>query len=77
MEQVCRALADICRGWLRRQRGTNEVVNLLAVIVYHQQRNRMLGSPSREDLSWSGRGRAPPSPQKTSKSIDSPFNVAL
>ena len=40
MEQVCRALAEVCRRWLRRQRGTGDTAHLLEVIAYHQARNR-------------------------------------
>ena len=39
MEQVCRATAEVCRGWLRRLRGTSELGHTLDVIDYHQARN--------------------------------------
>ena len=40
MEQVCRALAVVCRNWLRYQRGTTERVCAAEIIGYHQERNR-------------------------------------
>ena len=39
MEQVCRATAEVCRDWLRRLRGTNDLAYTLEVISYHQARN--------------------------------------
>ena len=39
-EQVCRALHELCRGWLRRQRGGSALACVLDIIAYHQARNR-------------------------------------
>lgn len=39
MEQVCRALALVCRRCLRRRRGTSETQCLVDLLQYHQQRN--------------------------------------
>jgi hypothetical protein len=40
LEQVCRALRLLCRGWLQRHRGTSELGCLLHTLCYHQLRNR-------------------------------------
>ena len=40
LEQVCRALSLLCRGWLQRHRETTELACLLHTICYHQIRNR-------------------------------------
>ena len=39
-EQVCRALRYVVRVGLIRDRGTDERAWVLAVITYHQRRNR-------------------------------------
>ena len=38
-EQVCRTLAWVCRGYLRRRRRTDETACLVDILAYHQQRN--------------------------------------
>jgi SRSO17 transposase len=40
LEQVCRALKLLCRGWLQRHRGTSALSCLLHTLCYHQARNR-------------------------------------
>jgi len=40
LEQVCRALHELSRAWLRRQRQTSEQACVLEIMGYHQVRNR-------------------------------------
>lgn len=73
MEQVCRALVTVCGSWLRRRRGTSEQVCVLAVIVYHQRRNRMASIESAGDPLSLELGKNAGHPEKNDN--DDPLSV--
>ena len=62
-EQVCRGLREVCRGWLRRQRGTSDLACVLEVIGYHQRRNRA-ARLSKRKRRVVARSRKKPRPRK-------------
>ena len=41
LEQVCRALNEICRTLFRRRRGDTDLGNTGEIIRYHQRRNKI------------------------------------
>jgi SRSO17 transposase len=63
LEQVCRALRVLCRGWLQRQRGSSEDEYDLTVIEYHQARNAT-ATRSKKKRSVTVRDRKKPRPRR-------------
>ena len=63
VEQVCRALHELCRGWLRRRRRSGALACVLAIIGYHQRRNGAARESKRKRV-IRARVRKKPRPRK-------------